>query len=171
MDITFKYSYPFQSSLSSESGDFPVYELQSMKDFWAIKGQEIVDSLKEITGLSYIEKSLTCYLNFQFSVSDPLCLKIEDIKDMEDNLVHELIHVLLSQNEIGLTQKWKDLMEKYKEESQLTKVHIIIHRIHYLLAQRLFPERINLIQIYSQKPAYKRAWELALQDEVDVKMV
>jgi len=145
-------------------------ETQKLRDFWATKGEEIENVLKEITGLSFLE-DITVHLNDEYSKSYPILrLKIEDYDDMIDNLIHELIHILLTHNEVGQTDKWETIMEKYKDEPQLTKVHIVVHKIHYLLTQKLFPTRTDAIQNYSRMPEYVRSWELALNDkELDIK--
>jgi hypothetical protein len=95
-------------------------------------------------------------------------LKAEEMEDMQNNLIHELIHVLLTQNKIGTTEKWKSVMEKYKNEPQLTKVHIVIHKIHHELARAVFPERIESIKNYSVMPEYVKSWHIVLEDEIDV---
>lgn len=131
-----------------------------MSEFWKENGEAIEQTVIEITGLSFVENSIKCYLNTQFSISDPLSLKIENIEDMKDNLIHELIHVLFTQNEFGKTEKWQNLMEMYKNEEGLTKVHIPVQRIHYLITKKLFPTRLTAIVEYTRHSAYIKAWNL-----------
>lgn len=172
MDIKFKFTSQFQTSLSNKEVIFPVEEIKGLNNFWLTFGSKVEEAFKEVTGLSFLEKIIPCYLNSEFSVSDPLCLKIEKIDDMIDNLIHELIHVILTQNKIGETEKWKNLMEQFKEEVPLTKVHVIIHAIHQKVYEKLgFTERINVIQNNSVKPPYIRAWEIALSTPIELNFV
>jgi hypothetical protein len=163
MYIKFTFSKPFQFSLTKTEVDFPAQKIVEMNEFWASHGEDIQNALFNVTGCMFQSGSITCYLNSEFCVSDPLCLKIEGYEDMKDNLIHELIHVLLSQNNVGETSEWKALMEEYKDEPFPVRVHIAIHRIHYLVTKRLFPDRVGHIMSYSTKPAYVRAWKIATE--------
>lgn len=164
LSIDFTYSAPFQFSLDKEKEvSYPAQQIEEMQDFWDKNQKDILRTLKDITGLSFKEQVLKCYLNYQFSVSDPFCLQVEDIKDMQDNLIHELIHILMTENRFGLTPSWKSLMETYKDEHPSVRVHIAVHRIHYLVTQALFPERLNRIMSYSTKPRYVKAWKIAIE--------
>lgn len=149
--LTFKYNFePTQSPEAIE-----------LEQFWAAYGIQIEAYLNKITGFSFVE-DITCHLNTEYSKSYPILrLKIEDIQDMKDGLIHELIHILLSQNSDKGEAQWQDLMKEYEAETQLCRVHIAVHRIHYLLDKKLFPERLEAIQNYSVKPDYVRSWQIA----------
>lgn len=164
IDIKFTFSQPYQFSLSDKEVDFPMGEIAAMENFWSEHGKDIEQVLKDITGLSFMGALIKCYLNSEFCVSDPLSLKIEDVPDMKDNLIHEIIHVLMSQNHYGQTDGWKALMDEYKDEYAATRVHIVVHRIHFLLTQRLFLDRVGNIMSYSTKPRYIKAWKIATED-------
>lgn len=142
-----------------------------LSDFWVKQSKIIEETLFKITGLNFLE-DITVHLNDEESRSYPvLMLKAEKMEDMQDNLIHELIHVLLTQNKIGATEKWKFIMEKYKNETQLTKVHIVVHKIHYELAKIIFPERVEPIKNYSVIPEYVKSWQIVLKDEIDVRFI
>lgn len=161
LQIQFIFSFPYQNSLSNKKVPFPEVEMSDMIEYWTMYRTDIITALKDITGLSFKSEKMKCYLNTEFSVSDPLSLRIEDIGDMKDNLVHELIHVLLGENYEEIKDKWIELNETFKSELPVTRTHIAIHRIHRLVYNRLFPERIKNIMNYSEKDAYIRSWVLA----------
>ena len=165
MDIKFTFSIPYQKSLSDKEVVFPTEILEQMDAFWKENKEIIQSGLEQITGLQFNPEKITCYLNTEFSISDPFSLRIEDIEDMKDNLIHELIHILMTQNEFSKSKRWKDLMDYYKDESPATKVHIIVHRVHYILYHtRLRRDRIQNITGYSERDAYVRAWQIAVDE-------
>jgi len=165
MKIQFTFSVQFNTSLTKRDVLYPAKEIEAMNLFWETCGQDIEKILTKITRLSFVEKSIKCYLNSEFSISDPLSLKIENIEDMKDNLIHELIHVLLTGNDFGETSQWKAVMEEYKEEPTATRIHVVVHRIHYLVTQKLFPNRLEAIVNYSKNPKYIRAWNIIKNPE------
>lgn len=169
MKIQFVFSQPFESSVSRDGGLLlsPVaFQHKTDLDiFWQAGGGALEQALEEITGLTF-KDDLKCYLNSRFSVSDPLCLKVTNKERMENDLVHELIHVLLTQNYETIEDKVTAFYRTLSKEEFLTRVHTIVHAIHQLVAEKLMPEA-NLR--YSQHPAYLRAW--ALVDEYGAKEV
>lgn len=168
MDIKFKYSHVYQTTLSPKAELIPIKKIEAstafMDAFWKSFGPSIEEILKEITGLSFTEKEITCYLVSDQTFSDPLTLKIENIEDMQDNLVHELMHVFLSGNQIGKTDGWKALFERFDGEFNATKIHLTIHSLHLLITQKLFPDRIKDIKSYSVWPAYVKSWEIVEEE-------
>lgn len=150
-------------SLNPEStfeADKALEKIPKLRDFWTAHGKEIEETLKEITGLSFAEPTLSCYLNSKKTFSIPLTLSVEKDEDMFDNLVHELIHVLLEDNLFGRTSTWQTLMEQLKEYHFTVRVHVAIHAIHLLVASKLFPDRVERIKSYSVLPRYMKAWDL-----------
>jgi len=131
-----------------------------LTEFWKKEGKRVEKVLKNITGLSFKDRDILCYLNSQITVSDPLSIRIEDQKDMADNLIHELIHILLSQNYPQIKKGWNKMFQKYKKERFTTKVHIGVHAIHIELAKQLMPHRIRKITSYSRDKAYRRSWDI-----------
>lgn len=145
---------------------YPFKEFILLNDFWYTYGNKIEEELFNITGLKFLE-DITVHLNYEYSKSYPILkLKLyKDIEDSEETLVHELIHKLLSQNENEENnKKWNTLMEEYKNETQLTRVHIAIHRIHYLLAKKLFPETLDRLINFSTHPEYIKSWDIVKTD-------
>lgn len=171
MDIKFKYSDIYETSLNTcrqckyKAELLPSEKIKSATKaislYWERHSFDIMAVLKTVTGLSFKEKTITCYLNSSKSFSEPLTLKIEDdILVLKDCLVHELIHVLLTANNVTDTAGWKSMWNSYPDELKLTKVHIAVHAIHLLFAERLCPDRIPAIKSYSKRDPYVRSWEI-----------
>lgn len=133
---------------------------ENMEALWKENGVAVLKTLEEITGLTFKQKEITCYLNSGKTFSDPLTLKVEDLKDMWDNLMHELVHVLLEDNEYGFTPEWKAYMEKLKQWHFTVRVHVPVNSVHLKLTQKLFPDRVERIKTYSVLPRYIKAWAL-----------
>lgn len=164
MDIKFKYSIQYEKTLNPEIADlkdsFVSVRIDYMNSFWSEYRDTIINQFKELTGLSFNEESLICYLNSKISLSDPLSLKMEDFYNMRDNLIHELTHVLLTQNNISESKGWKNMQKDFRKEYPATRTHIIIHSIHQNITKIVFPARIYNVENYSSLFSYTRSWEI-----------
>ncbi len=163
MKIQFIFSPQFNSVLDSsyvEPKNLRVIQ-KKLATFWLEMGPEIEKTFYKWTKLRFQEKQINCYLNTMATFSDPLSLKIESIADMKDNLIHELIHVLLSQNYIKIKKEWDSFyLKRFTTETKLTRTHLIVHSLHLLLAQELMPESVKQIKTYSIMHDYVRSWEI-----------
>ncbi len=156
MDIKFTYSPQYDFGYKGEKSPVLLKRLKTLQNYWDTKKTWIEALFEGYTNLSFKKKQITCYLNHTESFSNPLSLKIESESDMRDNLIHELCHVILTQNNIGDTKKWKTLQKDYKSESDTTRSHILVHALHALIT----PERLKQIKSYSQKRDYIRSWKI-----------
>lgn len=164
VQIKFTYSKQNSKALSAYCFDALHKSLKEMHVFWLKYAKVIEKELKIITGLSFQKKKIVCRLNFKRSLSNPLSLKVENIDDMKDNLIHELIHTLFTQNYKGKFKKiWDDFWQSHKDNS-LVKSHIAVHAVHYKFSQKLFPNRTKNIIDYSTDLNYKKSWAIVLQD-------
>lgn len=168
LQIKFEYSHIYETHLNPDAKLLPSAEIENkiaeINTFWLKNGENIGSAFREVTGLDFKRSSVICYLNSIKCFSNPLTLTIEDTLDTQDNLVHELIHVLLMDNEESFIDKWRAMFERYKDESQVTKTHIGVHAIHELVAAIICPHRLERIKSYSVLPAYIRAWEIVKKD-------
>lgn len=167
MNIKFKYQHIYEQRLNPKAAILSSEKIEEgvalMDVFWKERGASVEMAMKEVTGLNFKQSSIVCYLNSTMSFSDPLTLAIEDAADMYDNLVHELIHIILMDNEEALLG-WQAMFERYKTEPRITKTHIGIHAIHELVALKIFPHRMERIKSYSKNPEYVRSWEIVNKD-------
>lgn len=168
MKINFIYANIYQGSLNpgieKPSESLVNKKLKMIEAFWKKNERNVEQSVGKITGLQFKKgRSIDCYLNTEKSFSEPLTLKMQEDKDMGDTLVHELMHVLLAHNhETGgwELKKMKKFLRDFKDEPMLTRNHILVHAMHYLIYKDIMPERIDAILNYSKRPEYVRAWEI-----------
>lgn len=167
MKINFIFSPQYQDVLGHEREYLASQvndAVEHMRLFWDAQGEKIEQSFKKHIGLSFTQNEIPCYLNFEVSISDPLSLEITPDKErMENNLIHELCHVLFTYNfgtNDEFCNKW---MEYYKasDEPRLTKSHIPVHALHFLVSKDIFPERD--VTYDSVKPEYKASWDFVLK--------
>lgn len=157
MDINFKFSHIYQSYLSKTeplSNAEMAGHIKGINEFWNANHISIEASLKEITGLTFKEKKIPCYLNMDYSFSDPLSIRIQEPEKMKETLIHELIHVLFTQNNIKnkkFQNKWNKYWDDFKDEPRLVKSHILVHAVHNLLTGQ---------KRDSVKAEYVRSWEI-----------
>ena len=171
MKIEFKYSHIYELRLNPSAkmmlSKRITTSITKMEDFWEKEGSRIEKTLTSITGLNFTRQTIPCYLNSSQSFSDPLTLQIEKVDDMYDNLAHELVHVILTQNSKKIDKKWKAFFGRFKDEVFTTRVHIAVHAIHLLLAKSIFPNRVSRIRSYSKFRAYVRSWEIVEKEGAD----
>lgn len=165
MKIDFKFTNQYEYTLNPDSkvSDRIVSRaINAMEQFWSDNSGKIQFALREITGLSFDNKTIPCYLNSKTSLSDPLSIKIEKVGDMQDNLVHELIHILLTQNyeKVVFKKKWDFFWESFKDEVPSCRSHIMVHAIHFLVLSRIKPSRLKRIVEYSKHKSYVRSWKI-----------
>ena len=168
MNIQFKFSKPYEKTLNPKADPSTYREIEEklevMTTFWNTEGGKIEKTFKEVTGLEFTDEIIPCYLNSQASLSDPLSLRVVDILDMKDNLIHEFCHVFFRQNHSKISKGWEAMFSVYSNEPFLTKVHIGVHALHYLVVEKLMPERLSNIVNYSKKPTYVKAWEIVKKE-------
>jgi hypothetical protein len=166
MKINFKYRHVYELNLNPKadlmSWDLIENRKTMLESFWKTKGRIIEKTFKEVTGLSFNRKEIDCYLNSSVSFSEPLTIKIKyrDEKDIQNTLVHELVHVILMANEPVFIDNWKAMYKKFKKESPTTKVHIAVHAIHFLIAEKIFPDRLSRIVDFATDKHYVRSWDI-----------
>jgi len=167
MKITFTYSPQLEAAISKRhvSPGKSMKTIRQVSHIWKKEGHDICRKLRDVTGLNFKKNEIICYINSKASFSDPLALRISnDPKVMIDNLVHELIHVLLTQNIDLIWEKIQRLHETYKSHSFTTRIHILIHAVHLELAKELFPDRIRSIRTYAHDADYRLAWKIVIEN-------
>jgi len=162
MKIKFIFSNQYEQVIARNPVSFQdaIKSLKSIERLWDYNGKNIENELFNITGLKFIENEVTCYVNSRASFSDPFSLKISDPNTMLDNLTHELIHVILTQNYKSIEEKMVTFHKKYSLEVFLTRIHVLVHAIHIILAEKIFPNRVSKIHGYANTKEYRRAWNI-----------
>lgn len=165
--------------LKSSVENFPTSEeiiqrkTQAVK-YWNKHGNEILARISKLAGLDWKENLISVYLvGKTIPFSHPLTIGrttrvgSESFEDWIDTLVHELLHVLLVQNEWSEMKNLENLLVKFKDEPRKTYIHIPIHALHKLIYLDYFHNE-NLMRDlrFCKKylPDYSRAWEIV--DEI-----
>ncbi len=179
--LKFKYSrvynWTFKKYLPENArGKIPdwqevIKKKEELEEYWNKNGRKILKSISDISGLKWKEKSIDVYINSCSPVfSNPVTLSVTKVRsyegrNMKISLIHELIHVILSENYSpnSLLNTW--IEEKYPREHELTKVHIKVHAIQKGVFLNLgMKEELASVQKKSKDKRYKKAWEIVEQE-------
>lgn len=175
-EINFRASYVYDGHLKRDpKWERPAQEkfdafFECIKSDWEKHGTEILEEISKITKLMWHEKDTTCYVTWGINpYSDPLTLNLTSNFHV---LTHELIHRILSQrknNPDQFHQNWESLFGKegkYKDETQLCRVHIGVHAIHTAIYKKLFSDTELQANIKFSEPYedYRRSWKIVARD-------
>jgi hypothetical protein len=172
--IIFRHSHYYDQIYRdlSRTKDYPkekeivnyIYKIQKI---WKSISKKIIKELEKVTKLEFKDDKIICYVvGKAIPFSDPLTLPIfkNDYEYFIDNLIHELIHILFTQegNLSKAKNSWKYIFNKYKSENFNTKLHIPVHAVHYHIYLRFFgEERLNKdIKLISFLDDYRRSWNI-----------
>ena len=164
MKIKFIYSSLYEQRISGKKPAVPFdiaqTKLKKLDVYWKRHGKRIEQALYKVVGLKFKE-DMICYINSQQTFSEPLSIDVSyEFEDIRDNLIHELIHVLLTQN-ISIMQKaMSSFHDEYKQYNFTTRVHIIIHAIHSKIADLIMPDRQSAIKNFSKHTDYVESWKI-----------
>ncbi len=145
--------------------------IKKVRKMWNKNGNQILKELSEITGLKWKSEIICCYVVGRcIPFSDPLTVPVYDKYPdyFIDNLVHELIHNIFTQNgNLDKSKKaWEYINKKYKKEPLNTRIHIPLHSIHSHIYIKFFDKsRLDRdILLISFLPEYKRSWEIVQEE-------
>lgn len=131
---------------------------------WGGQGRVVLAEISRVSGLKWRQKKITVYVVGRIiPFSDPLTMPIYKSRiKFVDTLTHELLHQIQSQNRDEVLNFYKFVYRKYKNESVITKNHIIVHAIHKYLYLKFFGvKRLNLdIKSCSRRIDYNRSWNI-----------
>lgn len=173
MKINFIYSDIYERTINPNGTPMDAFSIRIKKNminrFWKMNSTKIERAFHFYFGKEF-KYDIDCYITGSVSISNPLSVSIRNMlgkirKDanIQDTLVHELCHVVLSHNNVENTKKYKQFLKDFKDENPVTRIHILIHAMHYLVAKELFPRRLKNIVSFSKQPDYKRSWEIVMK--------
>lgn len=164
-----------QRKLKLEKEKYPTRKeiinyMKKINKLWKKYEDKILKKISKITGLKWKENKIKCYIvGIIRPFSDPLTIRLyKDKNDFIDTLVHELIHQIQIQN-VKKMKKWLIYIDKnYKNESILTKNHILLHAVHTKIYETIFSKKRLLRDINKSKiQDYKRAWDIVIKEGAD----
>jgi len=172
--IVFRHSHAYDQVYRdiSRVKDYPqeheiVDCIRAVQKIWSRINKNILKEIEKITKLEFKEDKIVCYVvGKAIPFSDPLTIPIykEEHNYFIDTLIHELIHILFTQegNLIKAGHAWKYIFKKYENETFNTKIHIPLHAVHTHIYNKFFSkERLehDIIELYNLH-AYRRSWEI-----------
>lgn len=162
MKIHFIYSSLYESVLAEKPISYTrgSKAAQVVSAIWKKEAEKIERALYAITGLRFKKKEIDCYLNSRRSFSEPLSLLISSPLVMRDNLTHELIHILLTQNIDAIKTDLRSFHAAFHTYDFVVRIHILVHAIHLSLAQTIYPSRIKSIRSYATSKSYRLSWKI-----------
>ena len=145
--------------------------MSKAEKIWNKHSNSIINEISNSSKLKWKSKAIKCYfIGWGINLSDPLTIStFNNIENFIHVLTHELIHQILFQNEDITSNAWKFLGNKYKNESQSTRAHIIVHAIHSKIYLKLFNKKYLELDIKQSKnfPEYKKSWDIIKKEGAD----
>ena len=144
--------------------------IKEIKKLWDKEEKRVLEELSKVTGLSWKEKEITCYVVGRCRpFSDPLTMGLRKNRDsFIDVFIHELIHQLFTQdsNMVKSKRAWQYINKKYKKESLTTRIHIPLHAIHTHIFNKFYGEdRLNQEMTGVKNKDYVRSWRIVNQED------
>ncbi len=138
---------------------------------WREEEKRTMTGISRITSLRWEEEKICCFVVGRcrpFAFPTTLQIYEGDYQRFIDVLTHELIHRIFSSkgNKKKLKRAWSYFNKKYRGESRVTRVHVIVYAVHsYLYRELERDERISEnIRRVRHKPDYKKAWDIVIRD-------
>lgn len=159
----FMYSKGFAEEVRKNSNEaIGVYT-----SLWKPKGQTILKTLSEITGIEWREKTIVAYIIDQYrGYSSPLTIPA----NMGESrflyiMTHELTHRILDQRERAVEHYESWIKSKYPDIMPIVRNHVLVHAIDTALYLKLFSkeeldEHRGIDGTKKFGDPYVKAWEL-----------
>lgn len=140
-----------------------------LSEKWHQYESKIIDELKKYPPYKFSPQHIRCYIVKDLpytGISDPLIIKIIDDLDLViATLVHELVHISISQEESGLIDKIKREFPKIIEFR--TQLHIIVNFIEYEILKSIFDKGTfdKIMERELSLKGLKSSWDVVLANE------
>jgi len=161
-----RFKLSLLEEIEQKEVDFIVSEY---KKAWSAVEKKVLESIQDITKLSFknalIDVHVVRRTNRSFSRPPVFDIR-KNPSDFCDELIHELIHIILQQNNSIVSWgvlEW--LNEKFSEETDCTRNHLYVHAILKILYLDVLeePKRLERNLARSKKHStneYTRAWDI-----------
>jgi len=145
--------------------------IRKIQKIWSKISNKVLKEIEKVTKLKFKDKKIPCYVvGRAIPFASPLTIPIykEEYNYFIDTLIHELIHILFTQegNFNKAKMAWRYIFRKYKNETFDTKLHIPLHAIHTHIYTIFFSkERLehDILELFNLR-AYRRSWEIVNRD-------
>ena len=168
MKLNFQYSQVYDELLSYMSrnnfDNKQILELETftiqLSNYWNKINNKILKEIEKVSGLKF-KKDVDCFIVKHFgyrAISDPFTIKMnKDFNYLTGIIIHELIHILLKDNEkiLGLVNK------KFSSQDNDFKVHFPVLLIERKVIENLFGEKFfnEIMKKDDHNPDLEYEWE------------
>jgi len=141
--------------------------IKKIERLWQKEEKRVLRELTSVTCLKWKSEFIYCYIvGRSRPFSDPLTIPVYE-KHLDyfiDVLIHELIHNLFVQNSKEMQKIRRYFNQRYKEESQRTKIHIPIHAIHSHIYLKFYNEKRLKRDVNLSKQDYRKSWMIVQKE-------
>ena len=144
-------------------------KMLALAEEWNKYESQVIEELEKYPPYKFTPQSVKCYVvkNLPYTgISDPLIIKIaEDFELFIATLIHELVHISISQEENNLVTR---IRKEFPETPDFrTQLHVVVNFIEYQILKKLF-DKEKLDKIMNRELSLvglKKAWEIVLTNE------
>jgi len=180
--VRFTYSQILDRTLSELAGNFDQNQIAEVRgrmfdlaEEWRKYETRVIAELKKYPPYKFEPREIKCYLvkNLPYTgISDPLIMRIEDDNDLVmATLIHELVHIAISQEENNLVAKIK---QEFPEITELkTQLHVVVNFIEHQVLKELFDQAVRdkIMKRNLSLRGIKAAWDVVLANEDKLKQI
>ncbi len=173
--VEFRFSEPYERILGQyEYGnkEVPVKSFEAyisrIEPVWRKIEKKCLTYMSQVTKLKWEEDKIKCYImNGKQPFSDPLTIGTYEEPMFIECLIHELIHVLLSQkiNEDKELKYLEHTKKKYPNHSNLVYDHILLYAVFEKLHQEIFNRKDILKSEYEN--SISNDYKIAIKIVID----
>lgn len=151
MKLNFVYSEVYDEMLTVMSGlPFSRDQIIKMKTYkmdliehWSRVGLKIIKTIESISGLKFKKENVDCFIVKEMgyiAISEPFTIRFcKDLNELNNIWIHELIHVLLVQN--NLAGRILEITTRiYPEEDLDFKIHLPVLLIERKVIETLYSQ-------------------------------
>lgn len=141
---------------SKENNNDLVQAVREYQQVWDTEGENITNVIQKNAGLNFEESKIKAIIHEAMSTSHPLQLRASYPVDIKKaTLIHELCHILLSDNNIKIEDAKQISLEVHK------LIFLILYDIWLELYGKKFAE--DMVEVESKRnEIYEKAWNWAL---------
>ena len=174
--VKFTYSHILDRVFSELAGDFDPGQALEIKnkmlvlaEKWHQLESRVANELKKYPPYKFNPQHIKCYIVKDLpytGISDPLIIKINNDFDLiAATLIHELVHISISQEDTDLIAKIKREFPEVLEFR--TQFHIVVNFIEYEILKSVFDKETfdKIMERELSLKGLKSSWDVVLANE------
>lgn len=150
-------------------------QVEQYQEAWTECEQTVLNSMQECFKVSFYKNIIDVHIApYVRPISSPLIIHTKGQPDeFVNTLTHELLHVLLTDNNSNVSLLNNPAFQKFNQEERVVRTHVPVFAglKHIYLDTLKAPERLERdMQLHKKlSPGYTRAWEIV--DNTDYEQV